>query len=139
MCHVFPGPFASALAIRFSHRSVTIVGGLLAASGLMLSYFATSIPYLYVRYVSVIMPYVRILFCFSVLFSFSRKMSSYIHHFISNFGKWYENILLLLLLFTKIHSSLALILLLLTTQTNKHCRNSWNYPMSFVTTNSISH
>ena len=45
------GPFASALAIRFSHRKVTIFGGILASAGLALSYFATSVTYLYVRLV----------------------------------------------------------------------------------------
>lgn len=43
------GPFAGALATKYSHRSVTIAGGLLASAGLMLSYFATSIQFLYVR------------------------------------------------------------------------------------------
>lgn len=40
------GPLASALAIRFSDRMVTILGGVLAASGLCLSYFATSVKML---------------------------------------------------------------------------------------------
>ncbi|CAG7818357.1 unnamed protein product [Allacma fusca] len=44
------GPFASALAIAFSHRKITIIGGILASTGLALSYFATSVWHLCLTY-----------------------------------------------------------------------------------------
>ena len=42
------GPIASALSNRFTCRSVVMVGGVIAASGYILSYFATSLLYMYV-------------------------------------------------------------------------------------------
>uniref|UniRef100_T1JCF8 Major facilitator superfamily (MFS) profile domain-containing protein n=1 Tax=Strigamia maritima TaxID=126957 RepID=T1JCF8_STRMM len=44
------GPLASALSNRFSCRFITVIGGLCTAVGLGLSYFATSIDYLYISY-----------------------------------------------------------------------------------------
>uniref|UniRef100_A0A646QDR5 Monocarboxylate transporter 9 n=1 Tax=Hemiscolopendra marginata TaxID=943146 RepID=A0A646QDR5_9MYRI len=44
------GPVASALSNRFSCRFTTTLGGLCAALGLALSYFATSIEFLYFSY-----------------------------------------------------------------------------------------
>ncbi|KAG8227964.1 hypothetical protein J437_LFUL007515, partial [Ladona fulva] len=41
------GPVACVLSNRFSYRMVTFLGGFLAAMGLILSYFAHSITYLY--------------------------------------------------------------------------------------------
>ena len=42
------GPIASALSNRFTCRSVVMVGGVVAASGYVLSFFATSLVYMYV-------------------------------------------------------------------------------------------
>ncbi|XP_011499501.1 PREDICTED: monocarboxylate transporter 13 [Ceratosolen solmsi marchali] len=44
------GPLSSVLSVRYSYRTVTLVGGTFAAAGMMLSYFATSIEYLYISY-----------------------------------------------------------------------------------------
>ncbi|KAL0112519.1 hypothetical protein PUN28_012085 [Cardiocondyla obscurior] len=44
------GPLSSILSTRYSYRAVTLVGGTFAASGMMLSYFANSVTYLYVSY-----------------------------------------------------------------------------------------
>ncbi|XP_059490944.1 uncharacterized protein LOC132205707 [Neocloeon triangulifer] len=44
------GPVASVLSAKFSYRTVTIMGGLFAAFGMILSYFASSITYLYVSF-----------------------------------------------------------------------------------------
>ncbi|CAB3368238.1 Hypothetical predicted protein [Cloeon dipterum] len=44
------GPVASVLSAKFSYRTVTILGGLFAAFGMILSYFANSIGYLYVSF-----------------------------------------------------------------------------------------
>ncbi|KAK0159830.1 hypothetical protein PV327_010902 [Microctonus hyperodae] len=44
------GPLSSVLSIKYSYRTVTIIGGAFAACGMMLSYFATSVSYLYVSY-----------------------------------------------------------------------------------------
>lgn len=44
------GPLSSVLSTKYSYRSVTLIGGTFAASGMMLSYFANSVTYLYVSY-----------------------------------------------------------------------------------------
>ncbi|XP_051159578.1 uncharacterized protein LOC127280563 isoform X2 [Leptopilina boulardi] len=44
------GPLSSVLSMKYSYKTVTMVGGAFAASGMMFSYFATSVPYLYVSY-----------------------------------------------------------------------------------------
>uniref|UniRef100_A0ABD2WU41 Major facilitator superfamily (MFS) profile domain-containing protein n=1 Tax=Trichogramma kaykai TaxID=54128 RepID=A0ABD2WU41_9HYME len=44
------GPLSSVLSVKYSYRTVTLVGGTFAAVGMMLSYFATSIQFLYVSY-----------------------------------------------------------------------------------------
>ncbi|XP_071874726.1 monocarboxylate transporter 12 [Bombus fervidus] len=44
------GPLSSILSTRYSYKTVTIIGGAFAASGMMLSYFANSVSYLYVSY-----------------------------------------------------------------------------------------
>ncbi|XP_071444796.1 uncharacterized protein [Hetaerina americana] len=44
------GPVACILSNRFSYRTVTFLGGFLAAMGMILSYFAHSITYLYLSY-----------------------------------------------------------------------------------------
>ncbi|XP_011869922.1 PREDICTED: monocarboxylate transporter 1-like isoform X2 [Vollenhovia emeryi] len=44
------GPLSSILSTRYSYRTVTLIGGTFAASGMMLSYFANSVTYLYVSY-----------------------------------------------------------------------------------------
>lgn len=48
--YLMAGPFASGLANRYGFRGVSLVGALLAASGLMVSYFATSVEFLFVSY-----------------------------------------------------------------------------------------
>lgn len=45
------GPLSSILSTKYSYKTVTLIGGTFAASGMMLSYFANSVTYLYVRYV----------------------------------------------------------------------------------------
>lgn len=51
MCKIFSaGPLSSILSTKYSYRTVTLIGGTFAASGMMLSYFANSVTYLYVRY-----------------------------------------------------------------------------------------
>ncbi|EFN71927.1 Monocarboxylate transporter 3 [Camponotus floridanus] len=44
------GPLSSILSTKYSYRTVTLIGGAFAASGMMLSYFANSVTYLYVSY-----------------------------------------------------------------------------------------
>ncbi|KAG7208740.1 hypothetical protein KM043_014936 [Ampulex compressa] len=44
------GPLSSILSSRYSYKTVTLIGGTFAASGMMLSYFANSVSYLYVSY-----------------------------------------------------------------------------------------
>ncbi|XP_063992647.1 monocarboxylate transporter 13-like [Diachasmimorpha longicaudata] len=44
------GPLSSVLSMKYSYKTVTLIGGAFAASGMMLSYFATSVSYLYVSY-----------------------------------------------------------------------------------------
>lgn len=43
------GPLSSVLSMKYSYRTVTLIGGTFAATGMMLSYFATSVSFLYVR------------------------------------------------------------------------------------------
>ncbi|XP_068633944.1 monocarboxylate transporter 12 [Battus philenor] len=45
--YLLAGPFVSALANKYGFRSVTIVGSVLASIAFALSYFATSVEYLY--------------------------------------------------------------------------------------------
>ncbi|XP_014207545.1 monocarboxylate transporter 9 [Copidosoma floridanum] len=44
------GPLSSVLSVRYSYRTVTLLGGTFAAAGMMLSYFATCIEHLYITY-----------------------------------------------------------------------------------------
>ncbi|XP_014297661.1 monocarboxylate transporter 13 [Microplitis demolitor] len=44
------GPLSSILSVKYSYRTVTLIGGTFAAVGMMLSYFANSIIYLCVSY-----------------------------------------------------------------------------------------
>lgn len=44
------GPLSSILSVRYSYRTVTLIGGTFAAVGMMITYWATSIEYLYVSY-----------------------------------------------------------------------------------------
>ncbi|XP_015592061.1 monocarboxylate transporter 13 [Cephus cinctus] len=46
----FLGPLSSVLSMKYSYKTVTIIGGAFAASGMMLSYFANSVTYLYFSY-----------------------------------------------------------------------------------------
>ncbi|KAF7395599.1 hypothetical protein HZH68_009649 [Vespula germanica] len=44
------GPLSSVLSTKYSYKTVTLIGGTFAATGMMLSYFANSVSYLYVSY-----------------------------------------------------------------------------------------
>ncbi|KAM0733206.1 Monocarboxylate transporter 14 [Formica fusca] len=44
------GPFSSVLSVKYSYRTVTLIGGTFAAVGMMLSYFADSVAFLCVSY-----------------------------------------------------------------------------------------
>ncbi|EFN69984.1 Monocarboxylate transporter 14 [Camponotus floridanus] len=44
------GPFSSILSVKYSYRTVTLIGGTFAAVGMMLSYFADSVAFLCVSY-----------------------------------------------------------------------------------------
>uniref|UniRef100_A0AAG5CQU6 Major facilitator superfamily (MFS) profile domain-containing protein n=1 Tax=Anopheles atroparvus TaxID=41427 RepID=A0AAG5CQU6_ANOAO len=44
------GPLSSILSVKYSYRTVTIVGGTFAAVGMIITYWATSVNYLYVSY-----------------------------------------------------------------------------------------
>ncbi|KAJ8674991.1 hypothetical protein QAD02_010777 [Eretmocerus hayati] len=44
------GPLSSVLSVKYSYRTVTLIGGTFAAAGMMLSYFATEIEHLYITY-----------------------------------------------------------------------------------------
>ncbi|XP_008206529.1 uncharacterized protein LOC100123026 isoform X4 [Nasonia vitripennis] len=44
------GPLSSILSVKYSYRTVSLIGGTFAAAGMMLTYFATSIGYLYWSY-----------------------------------------------------------------------------------------
>lgn len=43
------GPLSSVLSVKYSYRTVTLLGGTFAAAGMMLSYFANSVAFLCVR------------------------------------------------------------------------------------------
>ncbi|KAH8370360.1 hypothetical protein KR093_003167 [Drosophila rubida] len=49
-CYLMAGPFVSALANRFGFRPVTITGAIFAAACFGLSYFATSVEFLFLIY-----------------------------------------------------------------------------------------
>ncbi|KAK1123806.1 hypothetical protein K0M31_008496 [Melipona bicolor] len=44
------GPLSSILSTKYSYKTVTIIGGAFAAGGMIFSYFASSVSYLYVSY-----------------------------------------------------------------------------------------
>ncbi|XP_017798007.1 PREDICTED: monocarboxylate transporter 13-like [Habropoda laboriosa] len=44
------GPLSSILSTKYSYKTVTIIGGAFAACGMMSSYFANSVSYLYISY-----------------------------------------------------------------------------------------
>ncbi|KAF3426487.1 hypothetical protein E2986_14143 [Frieseomelitta varia] len=44
------GPLSSILSVKYSYRTVTLLGGTFAAAGMMLSYFANSVAFLCVSY-----------------------------------------------------------------------------------------
>ncbi|XP_066587939.1 uncharacterized protein [Prorops nasuta] len=44
------GPLSSILSKKYSYKTVTLIGGAFASCGMMLSYFANSVTYLYVSY-----------------------------------------------------------------------------------------
>uniref|UniRef100_A0A1Q3F8J6 Putative monocarboxylate transporter n=1 Tax=Culex tarsalis TaxID=7177 RepID=A0A1Q3F8J6_CULTA len=48
--YLLTGPFVSALANRWGFRPVTIIGAVIASIGFVLSYYATSLAFLYVTY-----------------------------------------------------------------------------------------
>lgn len=48
--YLISGPFASAIANRYGFRLVAIVGSVLGAASFLVSYFATSVQYLWITY-----------------------------------------------------------------------------------------
>ncbi|KYN27412.1 PREDICTED: uncharacterized protein LOC108757515 [Trachymyrmex cornetzi] len=44
------GPLSSVLSVKYSYRTVTLIGGTFAAAGMMLSYYANSVAFLCVSY-----------------------------------------------------------------------------------------
>ncbi|XP_012251939.2 monocarboxylate transporter 13-like isoform X2 [Athalia rosae] len=44
------GPLSSVLSVKYSYRTVTLIGGTFAAAGMMLSYFADSVIFLCISY-----------------------------------------------------------------------------------------
>ncbi|XP_053680706.1 uncharacterized protein LOC128731597 [Anopheles nili] len=44
------GPLSSILSVKYSYRTVTIIGGTFAAVGMIITFWATSINYLYISY-----------------------------------------------------------------------------------------
>lgn len=48
--YLMAGPFASGLANRYGFRGVSICGAIVAAFGLMVSYFATNVEFLFITY-----------------------------------------------------------------------------------------
>ncbi|XP_043271361.1 monocarboxylate transporter 9 isoform X2 [Venturia canescens] len=44
------GPLSSILSVRYSYRTVTLIGGTFAAAGMILSYFANSVGFLCISY-----------------------------------------------------------------------------------------
>lgn len=44
------GPLSSILSVKYSYRTVTVIGGTFAAAGMILTYWATSVNYLYISY-----------------------------------------------------------------------------------------
>lgn len=42
------GPLSSILSVKYSYRTVTLIGGTFAAGGMILSYFATCVEHLYI-------------------------------------------------------------------------------------------
>lgn len=44
------GPLSSILSVKYSYRTVTIVGAAFCSAGMILTHWATSIQYLYLRY-----------------------------------------------------------------------------------------
>lgn len=45
----FVGPLSSILSVKYSYRTVTLIGGTFAAVGMILSFWASSVTYLYIR------------------------------------------------------------------------------------------
>ena len=48
--HYILGPLSSILSVKYSYRTVTLIGGAFASVGMILTFWATSINYLYVSY-----------------------------------------------------------------------------------------
>lgn len=44
------GPLSSILSVKYSYRTVTVLGGAFASVGMILTFWASSISYLYVSY-----------------------------------------------------------------------------------------
>lgn len=44
------GPLSSILSVKYSYRTVTIIGGTFAAAGMIITYWATSVNFLYISY-----------------------------------------------------------------------------------------
>ena len=58
---VLAGPFVSALANRYGFRLVAILGSVISCSAFVLSYFSTSIEFLYISYgvLGKFLPYIQ--------------------------------------------------------------------------------
>lgn len=48
--YLLAGPFVSALANKYGFRVVTIIGSIIGSAAFAISYFATSVEYLYLSY-----------------------------------------------------------------------------------------
>lgn len=61
MCPTLAGPFVSALANRYGFRLVAILGSVISCSAFVLSYFSTSIEFLYISYgvLGKFLPYIQ--------------------------------------------------------------------------------
>lgn len=47
--YFIPGPLSSILSVKYSYRTVTLIGGAFAAIGMIISFWASSLTYLYIR------------------------------------------------------------------------------------------
>lgn len=45
----YTGPVSSILSVKYSFRTVTLLGGASAAIGMIMSFWASSVTYLYMR------------------------------------------------------------------------------------------
>ena len=62
------GPISSILSVKYSYRTVTLLGGASAALGMIISFWASSVAYLYLRYKYYSRCYIYIFVCNVSLF-----------------------------------------------------------------------